>query len=112
MKKKEVIGLIVPIVIKGKKALKVKAKVDTGAEKSSICKSLLMQLGKVKKIGKVKVKNPIASEKRDIVELEVKFKNKIIKSKFTVADRKHMSYNILLGKNTLKQLNVLIDPNK
>lgn len=110
--KKSLIGLSVPIKLKGTKEIKVKVKVDTGAETSSICKSLLKKLGKVRRIGKTRIKNPIANEKRSLVLLEVGFEKKTFKTKFTVANRKSMKYKVLLGKNTLKQMNILIDPNK
>ena len=110
---RKIIGLVVDIVIKGKKAQKkVKAKVDSGAFRSSICKSLIDIIGCPAVIKEVTVKSPMKKEKRPLVNLSLKLDNKWANSTFTITKREEMRYKVLLGQNTLKKLDVLIDPKK
>jgi len=96
------IGLIEDVWVKGtRREKKVKAKIDTGASKSSISKDLLIDIGPPKEVGKALVELLISMET-----------GRWVKSIFTVADRQNMQYPILIGKNTLLKLNVVVDPTK
>ena len=48
---------------------------------------------------------------RPVMEARIKIGKKKLKSEFTIADRSHMRYKILVGQNILKQ-GFLIDPMK
>lgn len=107
-----IIGLVEPVVVKGKTAKETHlARIDTGAAKSSIDSKLVYKL----KLGPVlsvkKVSNAHGTTLRPVIEAEIKIKRKKIKSLFTVADRSHMKYPILIGRNVLRQ-GFLIDPAK
>lgn len=107
-----VIGLIEEVEISGDSSYKrVLARIDTGATKSSIDYKLASEL----KIGPViesrLIKNANGSKLRPVVEAKLVMKGKLIKSKFTLADREHMKYKILIGQNMLKE-GFLIDPTK
>jgi hypothetical protein len=109
---KLVIGLSEPITLigaKGKK--KVIAKVDTGADKSSIDLNLAaeLQLGPVVKISLIK--SASGNRKRPIIGSDVVFAGKKMKVQFSIADRSHMKYRVLIGRNILKK-GFLIDPSK
>ena len=111
--KRKILGLIEPITVKGKtKEIKVNAKVDTGASKSSISKELVKKLG----IGKVRriavFKSALGRQKRKVVKTSIVLKGKKLKVFFSVADRKHMKYNLLIGRNILRMGKFLIDPLK
>ncbi len=112
MKDKVVLGLIEHVTIQGNngKEITVTARVDTGATSSSIDYSLAseLQLGPVLR-SKI-VKSAAGIKKRPTVKVTVALKGISIEEEFTVADRSHMTYRMLLGQNILKKGNFLIDP--
>ncbi len=111
--KRPVLGLIAKTIIYGKSKQKtIIARIDSGATKSSIDITLAKQLklvpGKKTKI----VKSAHGISKRPIIEIRVKLDNKTLKGDFTLAERSHMTYPVLIGQNILKQGKFLIDPLK
>ena len=109
---KVVIGLAEEVNIKyndGKK--NVIAKIDTGATKSSIDTNLATELKLGPVIKSKLVKSAHGSKLRPIIEATIELAGKKIKSEFTLADRAHMKYRILVGQNILKD-GFLIDPTK
>lgn len=117
-------------------AFKVKAKLDTGADTSSIH---ALNIESFKKDGehwlkfdlpltdnrdnlhelsfekprsrKAHIKNHNGKhDKRNVVELEVCFNGELYVTEFTLADRSQYIYNILLGRKFLQKV-ALIDPN-
>ena len=46
------------------------------------------------------------------MNVNIKIKDKEMDTDFTIADRAHLKYKVLIGKNTLRKMRVLIDPNK
>ena len=109
---KVVIGLAEKVNIdysNGKKA--VIAKIDTGATKSSIDTNLAAELRLGPVIKSKLVKSAHGSKLRPIIEASIELAGKRIKSEFTLADRAHMKYRILIGQNILKD-GFLIDPTK
>ena len=87
------------------------AKIDTGATKSSIDTNLAAELRLGPVIKSKLVKSAHGSKLRPIIEAEIELAGKKIKSEFTLADRAHMKYRILIGQNILKD-GFLIDPTK
>ena len=114
MQKRTVLGLTEKIVILGNNNLQkmVTARIDTGATNSSIDTGLAgeLELGPVKRTKLVK--SASGKRRRAIVAVKVKLDNKILEDDFTIAERKHMTYPVLIGQNILKKGNFLIDPNK
>ena len=109
---KVVIGLDEKVKIQyssGKK--NVVAKIDTGATKSSIDTNLAAELKLGPVIKSKLVKSAHGSKLRPIIEATIELAGKKIKSEFTLADRAHMKYRILIGQNILKD-GFLIDPTK
>jgi len=109
---KIVIGLTEIVNVKysdGKK--RVIAKVDTGATKSSIDTNLAAELKLGPVIKSKLVKSAHGSKLRPIIEANIELAGKKIKSEFTLADRTHMKFRILIGQNILKD-GYLIDPTK
>jgi hypothetical protein len=105
---KEVLGLIEYIEINGRK---FKAKIDTGADHSSIDLELATELGLGPLIGIKKIKSSHGRSVRPITYVEIVLKGKKMKSKFNLFDRENMKYPILIGINILKR-GFLIDPTK
>ena len=89
----------------------VTAKVDTGATKSSIDIKLASKLGLGPVIKSKMIKSAHGNKLRPIVEAEILLAEKKIRSEFTLADRTHMKYSVLVGINILKQ-GFLVDPSK
>jgi len=109
---KTVIGLIEPVVIAGKAEKRIMmAKIDTGASKSSIDVNLASHL-KLGPIIKSKlIKSASGNRVRPVLELDIELAGKKFKEEFTLADRWHMKYRVLIGQNIL-QHGYLIDPSK
>lgn len=112
--KKVILGLTEEVTLVGAKGEKetVIARIDTGATSSSIDTGLAgkLELGPV--IRSKLVKSAAGSKKRPIVRAKIKMDGQIIEEEFSLADRSHMTYQMLIGQNILKKGNFLIDPNK
>lgn len=109
IKNKTIIGLTHDVIVEG---VKVKAKVDTGADKSSIDHSLFEKIDKNKDkkiLGFKKFISALGEQKREITKLKIEIENLKFKVKFTIADRKDLKYKVLIGKNILKKGKFLID---
>ena len=89
----------------------VVAKIDTGATRSSIDLNLASKLNLGPVIKSKMIKSAHGNKLRPIVEAEILLAGKKIKSEFTLADRTHMKYSVLIGVNVLKQ-GFLVDPAK
>ena len=88
------------------------AKIDTGATRSSIDTRLASEL----KLGPIVmtklIKSAHGNSLRPIVDANIEIAGKKIHTQFTIADRKHMKYKVLIGVNTLREDGFLIDPLK
>jgi hypothetical protein len=106
------LGLIEQVTIIGQKEKQVTARIDTGATASSIDIHLAadLELGPLTRT-KI-VKSASGTKKRPIVHAKVKINGNIMEEEFTLADRSHMTYPVLIGQNILKKGNFLIDPQK
>lgn len=99
-------------IFRKKKAKSIIARIDSGATKSSIDVRLAAEL-ELGPIYKTKiVRSAHGNTLRPVIKVKIKMAGKDIKSDFTIADRTHMKYQVLIGQNILKELNFLIDPNK
>ena len=114
MKDKVILGLIEHVTVYGSKGREadVLARIDTGATSSSIDYTLAgeLQLGPV--ISSKVVKSASGIKKRPTIKVKIMLKETRLEEEFTLADRSHMTYRILLGQNILKKGNFLIDPLK
>ena len=111
---KKILKIIEEVVLKDKglNDRKIFAKIDTGATRSSLDTRLASEL-KLGPIVKTKlIKSSHGSSLRPVIEAEVMLKGKLIKTQFTLADRKRMKYKILIGVNTLREGNFLVNPSK
>ncbi len=112
-KDKMIIGMIEEVELIGNNGVNERliARIDTGATKSSIDYKLASKLKLGPVIESRLVKSAHGSKLRPVVEATITIKGKRITGKFTLADREHMKYPVLIGQNILKQ-GFLIDPNK
>jgi hypothetical protein len=107
-----IIGLVERVTILGRdKKEDHFARIDTGATKSSMDIALAEKLGLGPITGSRFVKNAHGETLRPIVRAELILHEKQVKASFTLVDRTHMKYRILIGRNVLKH-GFLIDPNK
>ena len=108
---KTIVGLTERITVFGDSHKEVIARVDTGATKSSIDSNLAKEL----KLGPVLesklVKTAHGNKLRPIIKAKIRIQDKIFEMKFTLSDRHHMRYRVLIGQNILKK-GFLIDPSK
>ena len=105
------IGLTEEILLYGQTVKKVKARIDTGATKSSIDEKLAEELGLGPAIGKSVIKSASGQTTRPVIRAEVRVHGKKLIADFTTIDRNHMKYKVLIGQNILLR-GFLIDPNK
>ncbi len=104
---KVIVGLTEEVNLCGKT---VTARIDSGATIGSIDESFVTACN-TEPVGTKLVKSSHGTTRRDVVELEVDLCGKKVTGKFTVFDRSHMTYAILIGQDVLKQ-GFMIDPNK
>jgi len=112
MKDKVILGLTeyVTIISNSHKEAKVIARIDTGATSSSIDYTLAgeLQLGPI--ISSKTVRSASGTKKRPALKVKIVLKNTSLEEEFTLADRSHMNYRVLIGQNILRKGNFLIDP--
>ena len=112
MVEKTLIGVTEKIIIIGKeKEKKLIARIDTGATRSSVDEKLASELKLGPTTGTKLVKSAHGSRIRPVVNCEVILAERKLKGEFTLADRSHMMYQILIGRDILTK-GFLIDPNK
>ncbi|MBS1267144.1 MAG: hypothetical protein MAG795_01116 [Candidatus Woesearchaeota archaeon] len=80
-----------------------KARIDTGASMCSIDKSLADNLELGPPVRQRKVKSATGRTVRDVYKFKVELKGKQFEAEFTVIDRGHMSFPVLIGRNIIKQ---------
>lgn len=113
MKGKVVLGLTEEVTLIGSdKRERVVARIDTGATASSIDFNLAakLHLGPITR-SKV-VKSASGIKKRPIIRAKVQMDGEVIEEEFSLADRSHMTYPLLIGQNILRKGPFLIDPHK
>ena len=106
--KKTVVGVLETVEIAGKK---YRARIDTGAKLSSLDKKTARKLNLGKTIRNAKVKSAHGISLRPVIRVKVKIKSRIITASFNLADRSHMKYKVLIGRNILRN-GFLIDITK
>jgi len=111
--KKTVIGLSEEVIIFGpkNKKKKVMARIDTGATKSSIDIQLAADLALGPILKAALIRSASGTGLRPVVESRIEFADKDITAEFSLADRSHMKFPVLIGQNILKE-GFLVDPAK
>jgi hypothetical protein len=98
------------IVILSEPKARVQARIDTGADYSSIDLALAEKLGPFPIIGHLRVRNAHGVSERPVIRMAFVLKGQKRTSEFTVTPRTHLDYPVLIGRKALQGF--LIDPNE
>lgn len=110
---KRVIGVTEKVIIKGRfRNETVIARIDTGAENSSIDSILAARLNLGPVVKTRVVKNVHGKARRSVVEPTIILAGARIKAHMTIADRTEMKYGVLIGQSALRNKGFLVDPDK
>lgn len=86
------------------KRVEVRVKIDTGAFSTSIDKELAEKLGLLKSehvLMEKRFKSALGQETRRLIEVDYKLKGKRIKATASVTSRRHLKYNMIIGRRDL-----------
>ncbi len=103
---KTIIGLVETVDIGGKK---FKARIDTGAGRSSLDKEIAEKLNLGPVIKNVKVRSVHGKSERPVIKAQIKLGDQELTATFSLANRNEMERPVLIGRNILKK-GFLIDP--
>lgn len=106
--KRLTIGLIETVILEDGK--KYKAKIDTGADSSSIDESIAFKLGTKEIVSHKIIRSALGKVRRPTIMLDIEFQKKKFHEKISISDRSNMKYKILIGQDILKKEGFLIDP--
>lgn len=109
---KTIVGLTERVILHGKKRTKsVIARIDTGATKSSIDAALALELELGPQRRMAMVRSAHGAKLRPVVKELIEIAGRRMRMEFTIADRSHMKYKVLIGQNILKR-GFLIDASR
>ena len=98
-----ILNRIERVVLENKdKRLEILAKIDTGADRTSIDKELVKELNFKILDKKKKIRAAGKKEIRNLVKVKYKLKKRWINSIANVADRSNMSYKMIIGWKDIK----------
>ena len=112
---KKVIRLVQRVTVAGPGGEEsVKAKVDTGADRTTVDGELAAKLGLVPTGSKVTIKASASGRKveRPLVSANVTLAGKTFNLRVGVADRSQMRYSVIVGRDILRSGDFLIDPSR
>ncbi|MCF7861905.1 RimK/LysX family protein [Candidatus Woesearchaeota archaeon] len=110
---KQTIGLTEPVTLKGSKSsVRCLARIDTGAVRSSMDVSLASELGLGPVIYTKLIKSANGSSVRPVVHGQLVLAKRKMEGTFTLTDRSHLRFKVLIGQNILIDNGFLIDPDK
>lgn len=99
----QILPVIYPVFIKTKDTIKeIKAKLDTGAYRSSIDKALAEELNLEIEKEKVFIKSASGQAYRPTTKISFQLAGKKINSQVTVVNRSHLKYPMIVGRVDLK----------
>lgn len=109
---KKVVGVVEKIKLFGKndKIIEAKAKIDTGAWRTTICQTLADELELNHIVKQKKVRSVLGKEKRPIVKVGFVMDGQKTDTEAFVADRTEMKYDVIIGRRDLKRF--IVEPRK
>lgn len=112
---KRIVRLVARVIIAGPGGEEsVKAKVDTGADRTTVDRELATKLKLDSTGSKVRVKALGGSQllERPLVKASITLKGKTFRLRVGVADRSQMRYRVIIGRDILRSGYFLIDPSR
>ena len=109
------IGVVEEVVIRGSKGdIRVLARVDTGAARTSLDTDLALRAGLGPVFDRVRVRAAAADEpeERDVVDAKILIAGREFDVAVAVTDRKDMRYHMVVGMDILREAGFLVDPSK
>ena len=109
---KKVVGAVEEVILRSQKGeKKVLARIDTGAKLSSLDAGIAEELGLKQATRTQKIRSSHGRSERPVVNAQVVISGVEHLSEFTVIDRSHMKYQVLIGRNVLEN-GFLVDASK
>ena len=115
VKVRPTIGVVEPVLVRGPRgSLPVRAKVDTGAERTTLDTRLARRLGLGPVVGHVRIRSAAADvpELRDIVRASIVIAGRAFRVHLAITDRRDMRYRMIVGMDVLRRGRFLVDPRK
>ena len=109
------IGVVEVVRVRGPRgSLRLRAKIDTGAARTSLDTSLAEKIGLGPVVGHVRIRSAAADlpEVRDIVPATIVIAQRAFRVKVAVTDRQDMRFRIFVGMDVLRRAGFLVDPRR
>jgi len=110
MKNRIIVGLIEKVVLESGEI--IDAKIDTGADSSSIDKTVAAKLGEKKIISHKIIRSALGRHRRPTIRVGLELQKKHFDEKFSISDRSTLKYKILIGNDILTKEGFIVDPLK
>ncbi len=113
--KRTVIGVIEQVTVRGPAGeIEVRAKIDTGAARTSLDTDLAKKLGLGPVERRIRTRSAAADrpEVRDVVRATLVIDSRVFETHAAVTDRKDMKYHMIVGMDVLRKSGFLISPRR
>jgi len=108
----KIVGIIELVTVKGKKGMKtVKAKLDTGTDRTCVDYDLAAEVGLGPLVDTIKVRST-SGKTHVLAEAEIIIHQQHFSLPVSLEDRSKMKYEVLIGRDLLERSIFLIDPQK
>ena len=110
-----IIGTVEEVTVIGPKGkVPVRAKIDTGAARTTLDTDLVMRAGLGPVMDRVRIRASAADEpeERDVVAAKVLIAGREFNVPVAVTDRKDMRYHMIVGMDILRNSGFFVDPSK
>jgi len=111
----KIVGIIELVTVKGKKGMKtLKAKLDTGTDRTCVDYDLAAEVGLGPLIDTIKVRSTSGTnpETHILAEAEIIIHQQSFILPVSLEDRSRMKYEVLIGRDLLERSDFLIDPRR
>ena len=111
----KIVGIIELVTVKGKNGMKtVKAKLDTGTDRTCVDYGLAVEVGLGPLVDTIKVRSTSGNkpETHVLAEAEIIIHQQHFSLPVSLGDRSKMKYDVLIGRDLLERSIFLIDPRK
>lgn len=112
---KSVVRLVEKITVRGPGGEeRVRAKIDTGADRTTVDKVLAEQLRLGPALSRITIRASAAGQRveRPVVNATITIAGKTYELKVGIADRSQMRYRVIIGRDILRSGDFLIDPSR